>query len=112
MRAIEIRVRAERRCGELLAEMEKAKGAPGPGRGKAGSTVRPPFTDAPTLADLGISKTQSSRWQQLAEVPEEEFEAAFVRPETVSKLGVLPNVGNECGPADEPAASDGEAIQW
>jgi hypothetical protein len=33
-------------------------------------------TDPPTLADLGISKDQSSRWQKLATMPEQQFEAA------------------------------------
>jgi hypothetical protein len=30
----------------------------------------------PKLSDLGISKDQSSKWQQLADVPEADFEAA------------------------------------
>src|SRR3954468_14003574 len=42
-RACEIRLRAERKADELLRQMEKAKGAPGPGRGKAGSPAGPAF---------------------------------------------------------------------
>jgi hypothetical protein len=34
-------------------------------------------TRAPTLTDRGISRDQSSRWQKLADVPEEQFEAAL-----------------------------------
>ncbi len=86
MRAIEIRIRAERRCGELLAEMEKAKGAAQPGVGRAGGTGSQRAT---TLSDLGISKTQASRWQKLAEVPEEEFEATFARSEKPSTTGII-----------------------
>jgi hypothetical protein len=79
-RACEIRLRAERKAGELLSQMEKAKGAPGPGRGKAGSPAGPAFTETPTLRDLGISKQQSSDWQRLADVPQEKFEAALTDP--------------------------------
>ena len=48
-RACEIRLRAERKAGQLLAKMEKAKGTAGAGR--------PSPNGAPTVSDLGISKT-------------------------------------------------------
>jgi hypothetical protein len=56
-RACEIRLRAERKSGELLQQQEKAKGSAQPGIGRAGGTR----SDGPTtLRDLGISKQQSS----------------------------------------------------
>ena len=68
----EIRLRAERRAGELLAAAEKNEG----GRpAETSRSVRPVY--APRLSDLGISKTQSSRWQQLAAVPGARFEVAW-----------------------------------
>jgi N6-adenosine-specific RNA methylase IME4 len=69
--ATEIRMRAERKAGELLIEMsdrgERAR--QGEGRGK-GRKLQP----LPKLSDLGISKTQSSRWQAIARIPVDEFE--------------------------------------
>jgi hypothetical protein len=67
--AAEIRVRAERRCGELLAEMPKAKGAAGNPGGQGAKIVPSEDTRAQTLAQLGISYDQSSQWQQLAALP-------------------------------------------
>ena len=63
--ATEIRMRAEIRAGELLREMEKNKGAQGSGSNQ--HQVRSPDATAPppTLSDLGVTKTQSSRWQKL-----------------------------------------------
>lgn len=61
--ATDIRMRAERRAGELLAEMEKNKGAV---PGKTGIKARPVLDDKPKLSDLKITKTQSSKWQALA----------------------------------------------
>lgn len=63
--AAEIVARAQRRLGQLLAEE-------GPNVGN------PQWSQAATnasLADLGVSKDQSSRAQRLAAVPEELFEA-------------------------------------
>lgn len=68
--ATEIKVRAERKAGELLAKAEK-RSAGRPGNRSNGTTNLPP-----TLADMGITKDQSSRWQQVASIPEEHFEAA------------------------------------
>jgi hypothetical protein len=64
-------MRAERKAGQLLQQMEKAKGAPG--NQHTGPLLRQEGTK--TLSDLGISYRQSSDWQQLADVPEDEFEA-------------------------------------
>jgi hypothetical protein len=61
-KAVEIRLRAERRCGQLLKDM-KERGE----RAKTSVDVRHAQESQPaTLTDLGISKTQSSRWQKLA----------------------------------------------
>lgn len=70
--ATEIKVRAERRCGELLTQTEKNQGA----RGVGPIAVERYDRNAPTLADMGITKDQSSRYQQLAAMPAEHFETA------------------------------------
>jgi hypothetical protein len=65
----EIRLRAERRTGELLAETSKAPGARavGTGRGKnpTPSSRNDSVASVPTLKSLGITRDQSSNWQAL-----------------------------------------------
>jgi 16S rRNA G966 N2-methylase RsmD len=68
--ASEIRLRAERKLGEILAVTPKAPAGRPP---IIGSKVEP----IPTLASAGISKKTSSRAQALAAVPLEKFEAAI-----------------------------------
>jgi hypothetical protein len=76
--AAEIRIRAERKLGELIREQ---KGTVGLNRGTVVSGGKKPVVatddrrEKPTLADAGISKDLSSRAQKLAAVPAEEFEA-------------------------------------
>jgi hypothetical protein len=78
----EIKVRAERRAGELLAEMEKAKGVRMNGGNTGDPTMLPPV-NVPKLSDLGITKNESSRWQKLAAVPASQFEQAVAAAKEV-----------------------------
>jgi len=81
--ATEIKVRAERKAGEMLVQAKQdgkmADSSTGGRRGMA-SRWDKALTDGsaykPTLADIGISEHQSSRWQQLASMTEDHFEAA------------------------------------
>lgn len=67
-KACEIRLRAERKAGELLKKSEKAKGARGNPGGQGATVVRSQDDTAQTLAEMGISKSQSAKWQQLADI--------------------------------------------
>jgi hypothetical protein len=74
--AIEIRMRAERRAGEMLIEMAEHKERHD-GKGQSREVLRSQraTVSVPKLTDLGINKTQSSRWQALASLDSETFEA-------------------------------------
>jgi len=82
----EIRLRAERKAGELLRQTEKARAGRPPENRSHDSTD---FRGSPTLADLGITKNQSSQWQRLADVPEPQFEAALVGPDKPTTSGII-----------------------
>ncbi len=59
----EIKLRAERKAGELLSKTVKVGNPHLLNDARIG------------LGELGINPSQSSRWQQAASVPEAEFEA-------------------------------------
>lgn len=79
--ATEIKVRAERKAGEMLTDMaergERAVRGDGPRFDPGNSSIKELVLDRPkTLTDLGVTKRESHRWQQLASMSEDHFEAA------------------------------------
>jgi hypothetical protein len=66
--AMEIKIKAAREAGLLLATAAKNAGSLRRG------TEKEPRDETPTLSSLGITKKESSRWQQLASLPEPVFE--------------------------------------
>jgi len=75
--AAEIKLRAERRAGEMLGEREKHKGAATPLHDERALAL-------PKLKELGISEIQSHRWQLEAEIPEEKFEQFIAETKAAS----------------------------
>lgn len=69
--AAEIKLRAQRRAGEILDSMEKAKGGqPYQEKNSTGYSLQP----VETYADMGIDKVDAHRWQTIAKIPVQEFE--------------------------------------
>lgn len=116
-RAAEIRIRAERKCGQLLIDMKAAGkfakgGAPYHSINRTGYVAEPVDDDCEhALAEWKVSKRQSHEWQQVAAIPDERFEADMAdpmwRPTTTGLLErqevrergpLLPPVGDDdCG---------------
>lgn len=68
----EIRIRAERRLGEMIAAQRETVGLSEGGRpSKTGSQQNP--VSLPTLAEAGIDKNLADRARKLAAIPEAEF---------------------------------------
>jgi DNA N-6-adenine-methyltransferase (Dam) len=85
--ATEIRLRAERRAGELLAGMEKNRGG---GDRRSDHRSSGATGDNPTLKSLNITKTQSSRWQHLARLNESELEARVIEAKNRAARSTIP----------------------
>ena len=94
--AAEIRIRAERRLGEMIAEQKRTVGLAPAGRPPKIPTRKEGIT--PPLRDAGIDWKLSARSQAIAAIPEKAFEATLVEhreaqqavtSETMKKLADL-----------------------
>jgi N6-adenosine-specific RNA methylase IME4 len=102
--ATRIKLRAERRLGQLLRQRPPAKRGR---RKQLDSTVLSNSDEVPNLKDLGISLTQSSRWQKVAALPEAVIEAkidaATEKGEQISAKEVVKQATKEARPNKNPA---------
>lgn len=111
--AAEIRIRAERRLGEMLVS-QKENGGLNKGAAQSNAVVNKDRVMPPKLSDIGISKDLSSRAQKLAAVPEQEFEKEVGDwRERVEKEGKrvsarLEKAGEKAIQSQEKQASDEE----
>ena len=105
--ALSIKVEALRKLGEMLQAAPKNRGVEGkagPGRGKPGTKSEPGFTEAPTLAELGLTKKESAVAQKLAALSENDFEQVREGHVTVAKAIAAVNQTKPVAPVAEPAA--------
>jgi hypothetical protein len=94
----EIRVRAERKAGQLLAEIPRAQGFRSDLSAPCGEVLK-----NQALADANISTQEGSEWERLGKVPAEEFEKAIITSEAPSARGIV--YGYERLHGSEPAVA-------
>ena len=82
-KAEEIKLRAERRAGELLKETPKHGG------NRQNKEAKATYQATRLLSDMGISYNQSSKWQKIANIPEEKFENYLEVEKELSTGGIL-----------------------
>ena len=85
--ACEIRLRAERKAGHLTKQLEKAPGAR-TDQEPLGSMQRG-RTKREALEAAGVTTDQAHRWEKLAGIPEDRFEAALGGPDMPTTSGIL-----------------------
>ena len=87
-----MRIRAERKAGELLHESAKnGTRATAKGNLKQGPKSKGATSAQMKLSDHGISKDQSSDWQKLASIPRKQFEMELKKPGVPSTNQILEN---------------------
>ena len=91
--AANVRLRAERRAGELLKELARAEPEQRSVNGRAGNNVngddeiKSPYASA--LSDSGMSRQTAHQYQAQANVPEQEFNAVLEGPSKPSRAAII-----------------------
>lgn len=89
--AREVKIRAQRRLGEVTREIQKAKAGRPPKQNK--SKVGPISPKAEQLEDAGIPKQEAARCETLAAIPPDRFEEEVSKPN--ASTNKLVKVGRE-----------------
>lgn len=129
--AANVRLRAERRVGELLKELARATNedrAQSGGLAKAALSAdvtkqtisqmampKGPSPYAAALAEQGMSRQAAHRFQSLADIPERDFEAALRGPDKPTTAGLLKHAEARRAahsPAPTPVVSDDALWLW
>lgn len=110
--AAEIKIRAERLLGEMLAQTPKNRGTKtsGGGKGAGGSVEAPPAI--PRLKESGVSKKQSARSQKLAKIPAPVFEHALAERREAGKEITTAGILRIDGGAAKKSAGDSDEVCW
>jgi len=81
--AEEIKLRAERRAGEILEEQVRDKGE------YPRKQIYKANMFAPTLKEMEITPVQSSFWQRIAHIPDDEFEKYIQTKKEITTSGAI-----------------------
>jgi hypothetical protein len=84
-RAREIRIRAERRAGELLAAIPRQRGDRAMRKSAPAGPIKQSVYEQ-ELARVGISRSTATKYAKLATVPADEFERALAQPDASSRM--------------------------
>jgi hypothetical protein len=123
--AAEIRIRAERRLGELMAAQKATVGVakPPPPAGRNGRVVAKPDHMPPTLSEAGIDKNLEHRARTYAAVPEQKFEQLLtdkrqgenrrvvLPPDVQAEAEATRDIESERDARIAPAGADGLAAE-
>jgi hypothetical protein len=106
--ATEIRMRAERRAGQL-AQMKERKERD-TGKGNRNPALKSQAA-TPKLGDFGVTKTQSSRWQKLATLDDKTFETKVENASQRAYDGIVNGLVRDIVPegTDEEATPSADA---
>ena len=108
--AANVRLRAERRAGELLKELARTEPEEKGRRAHASTSALVTNSPSPYAAALesnGMSRQTAHRFQALANVPQETFERALNGPERPSARRIIAEVA-----APKPKVSDDALWLW
>jgi phage N-6-adenine-methyltransferase len=104
--ATEIRLRAERRLGELMAEQPKAEGAREPGTKRGTTRVAVGPASIPFVKQ-GIDKHLADRARKAAAMPEEKYEAKIHR-----QVDLAEAAASAIGKAAHPKSESTGEVEW